>query len=78
MIRSRILLRNCEDGLGFYREIIPAARQYLTDNGTLMFELGASCDSAVACMLNEAGYSEIEVKEDYSGIKRIIYARWIR
>ncbi len=67
-----------EDGLGFYREIIPASRQYIKDNGIIMLELGAGCDDAVARMLDRAGFSEVEVRKDYAGIKRIINARWIR
>ena len=67
-----------EDGLGFYREIIPASRQYIKDNGIIMLELGAGCDDAVGRMLDQAGYNEVEVRKDYAGIKRIINARWIR
>ncbi len=67
-----------EDGLGFYREIIPASRQYIKDNGIIMLELGAGGDDAVARMLDRAGYREVEVRKDYAGIKRIINARWIR
>jgi release factor glutamine methyltransferase len=67
-----------EDGLGFYREIIPESRKHLKDNGTIMFELGDDCASAVAGMLDQAGFSGVTVNKDYSGIKRIIHARWIR
>jgi release factor glutamine methyltransferase len=67
-----------EDGLGFYREIIPASRQYIKDNGIIMLELGSGCDDAVGRMLDRAGFSEVEVRKDYAGIKRIINARWIR
>lgn len=66
------------DGLVFYREIIPAAREHLKDNGTIMLELGAGCEDAVAAMMNDSGYGEIEIKKDYAGIDRIIHARWIR
>lgn len=67
-----------EDGLGFYREIIPESRKHLKDNGTIMLELGDDCERAVAGMLDQAGFSDVTVNKDYAGIKRIIYARWIR
>ncbi len=63
-----------QDGLHFYREIIPYARQFLKDNGILMLELGAGYAHAVNDMLNQANYSQIEIKRDYAGIKRIISA----
>jgi release factor glutamine methyltransferase len=67
-----------EDGLEFYREIIPASRQYLKDNGIIMLELGDGCEDAVAGMLDRAGYNEVKVRKDYAGVERIINARWIR
>ena len=67
-----------EDGLGFYREIIPESRKHLKDNGTIMLELGDGGESAVAGMLDQAGFSEVKVNKDYAGIKRIIHARWIK
>lgn len=66
------------DGLVFYREIIPVAREHLKDNGAIMLELGAGCEDAVDGMLNDAGYREIEIKKDYAEIKRMIFARWTR
>ncbi len=67
-----------EDGLDFYREIIPAARRFLKDSGILMLELGADSAEAVAGMFRHAGYIGIEVFRDYAGIKRVIQAVWTR
>lgn len=64
------------DGLGFYREIIPASRKFLRENGMLMLELGAGCADDVAGMLEDAVYTEVEALKDYAGIKRIIQAKW--
>jgi release factor glutamine methyltransferase len=66
------------DGLNFYREIVPAARKFLKDNGILMFELGDDCAHDVEVMFHDAGYSEIEIKKDYAGIKRMIQAKWTK
>jgi release factor glutamine methyltransferase len=66
------------DGLVFYREIIPAARKFLKDSGMLMLELGAGCARDVAQMMKDAGYRDVEIRKDYSGIKRIIQAQWTR
>ncbi|GBD96481.1 MAG TPA: peptide chain release factor N(5)-glutamine methyltransferase [Nitrospirae bacterium] len=67
-----------QDGLDYYREIIPAARRFLKDRGMLMFELGAGCANHVAYMMNEAGYTDVKVRKDYAGIERIIQVRWTK
>ena len=67
-----------EDGLDFYREIIPAARKYLKENATLMFEVGFDGADDVAGIFKNAGYHEIQITKDYSEIKRIVYAQWTR
>jgi len=64
-----------EDGLDFYREIIPAARSFLHDNGLVMFELGLGCADAATQLFKESGYRQIAVVKDYAGIDRIISAR---
>jgi release factor glutamine methyltransferase len=63
------------DGMDFYRKIIPEARGYLKDNGTIMFELGIDCADSVTVMFEEYGYRHITTKKDYAGIDRIISAR---
>lgn len=67
-----------EDGMLFYKKIIPAARDFLNDNGLLMFELGEGCADEAVHIMKGSGYSNIETIKDYSGIKRIVSARWIR
>jgi release factor glutamine methyltransferase len=66
------------DGLDFYREIVPEARKFLKDRGILMFELGVGCTGNVATMLQDTGYSEVEILKDYAGVERIIEAQWTR
>jgi release factor glutamine methyltransferase len=67
-----------EDGLDFYREIIPSATKYLKENSTLMFEVGFDEADSVADIFRDAGYHEIQITKDYSGIKRIVHAQWTK
>ena len=62
------------DGLGYYREIVPAARQILNDTGILMLELGDGYAQSLKEMFENSGYSSIEILKDYSGKERIIIA----
>ncbi|RJQ14185.1 MAG: peptide chain release factor N(5)-glutamine methyltransferase [Nitrospiraceae bacterium] len=64
------------NGLDYYREIIPAARQFLKPDGILMFELGINCADDVKEMLRTSGYSDIELIKDYAGIERIAVGEW--
>ena len=52
-----------EDGLDFYRAIIPGARKYLTANGVLLFELGIHQADAVKQMAEDAGFQDISVRK---------------
>jgi release factor glutamine methyltransferase len=73
-----IALDGGADGLDFYRELIPAAGDYLKKDGLVMFELGRGQAESVADMLTSSGYYQIETIEDLAGIERIIQARWKR
>ena len=61
-----------EDGLDYYRIIIPEARNYLKENGFLLFELGISQADAVKKMAENAGFQNISLIKDYAGIERIL------
>lgn len=67
-----------EDGLDFYKKIIPAAQIFLNDSGMLIFELGDGCADEVVHIMKESGYINIETIKDYSGIERIVSAQWTR
>ena len=66
------------DGLDYYRLIIPESTQYLKSNGLLMFEHGDGQSDFIAMILEQAGFTEIEMIKDYSGKERVIQARWTR
>lgn len=71
-----IALDGKEDGLFFYRRIIEDAKAYLEDGGWLLFEIGYDQAEPVTRLMEQAGYSEIHVKKDLSGLDRVAGARY--
>lgn len=63
------------DGLDIYRRLIPGARAALVDGGLLALEIGYGQDSAVAGLLVEAGFEQIEFTADLQGIRRVATAQ---
>ncbi|MGC4017963.1 MAG: peptide chain release factor N(5)-glutamine methyltransferase [Muricomes sp.] len=61
-----------EDGLYFYRKIIDEAGRYLTEDGYLIFEIGADQGEAVRSMMCQAGYRDVIVKKDLAGLDRVV------
>ena len=72
----RLALDGTEDGLLFYRRIGTDAKRYLVPGGRLMFEIGHDQGTDVAELLASAGYTKIEVKQDYAGLDRMVFAVW--
>ena len=64
-----------DDGLNFYRSIIPESRHYLKESGCLMLELGLGQADAVRRIAENAGFTDISFKKDYAGIVRIFIVR---
>ena len=64
-----------EDGLDYYRAIIPEARNYLKEGGCLIFELGNNQADAVRKMAGDAGFMNISLIKDYAAIERILIAK---
>jgi release factor glutamine methyltransferase len=64
-----------EDGLDYYRSIIPPARGYLKEDGHLILELGAGQSDAVRKMAEDKGFKNISSVKDYAGIERIFIAK---
>jgi release factor glutamine methyltransferase len=61
-----------EDGLDYYRAIIPEARNHLNESGCLLLELGMSQSDEVKKISEDAGFINISLVKDYTGIERII------
>ena len=72
----RLALDGMEDGLFFYKRIIMEARNYLNDKGKLLFEIGYNQFEDVRRLLVDAGYIDICLIKDYSGLDRIVSAGW--
>lgn len=64
-----------EDGLDFYKRIIPEALSYLKDGGILVFEAGHDQATAIEAMLVSAGYEDVNHFNDLCGIPRFIYGK---
>ena len=64
-----------EDGLDFYRKIIPEAKLYLKVEGLLVFEAGHDQCEAIETLFTQEGYENVGHFEDYHGIPRFIYGR---
>lgn len=71
----RLALDGGLDGLSVYRRIIPDAFRSLVSGGILMMELGEGEDTEVEKLLLAGSFVSVEVREDMSGIRRMILAR---
>ena len=66
-------LDGMEDGLYFYRKIVDESKNYLTKEGMLFFEIGYDQGQAVSEMMQKAGFKDINVVKDFSGLDRVVY-----
>lgn len=64
-----------EDGLYFYRKIIEESKNYLNLRGMLCLEIGCHQGSAVAGLMKEQGFVQVEVAQDLCGLDRNVYGR---
>ena len=67
-----------EDGLDFYRAIVEESRDWLRDGGWLFFEIGYNQGEALQLLLREFGYTEIELRQDLSGLDRVVCGKYQR
>lgn len=63
-----------EDGLDFYRKMIPLWKGSLKNHGIIAFEIGINQHDAVADMLASEGFANIELIKDTAGIIRVVSA----
>lgn len=66
-----------EKGLEFYEKIIHQAPKVLNKGGYILFELGIGQSQEVKNILEENGFSRIEIIKDLAGIDRVISAALI-
>lgn len=72
----RMALDGKEDGLFFYRQIIEATPDYLYRGGMLFFEIGYDQGAAVKELMQQRGFHEVCVKQDYAGLDRVVYGTY--
>ncbi len=75
----RLSLDGGNDGLDFYREIIPRAGGLLNNGGFLFLEIGLSQGKAIEEIIDKQNALKLEeVIKDYSDIERImVLGKWI-
>lgn len=64
-----------DDGLYYYREITKQAAEYLREGGWLCFEIGYDQGKALEQIMKEAGYRDIRIGKDLSGLDRTAIGR---
>lgn len=74
----RMALDGLEDGLHFYREITREAQKYLVNGGSLYYEIGYDQAEAVRDIMEQEGFTEIQVVQDYAGLDRVVYGTLLR
>jgi release factor glutamine methyltransferase len=64
-----------ENPLIFYTAIVDFAKQHLNPNGKLYFEINEKFGNEIAEMLENKGFSSIEIGKDFRGKDRFVGAR---
>ena len=64
-----------EDGLYFYKRIVENCGNYLTEGGSILFEIGHDQGISVSELLKDAGFSDVRVIKDLAGNDRVVAGR---
>ncbi len=64
-----------EDGLDFYRAIAGQWGRALRPGGRLLFEVGQGQARAVAALMTQNGFQDLEIWRDTAGIERVVEGR---
>ena len=70
-----LALHGGADGLVFYRAIVRNFASALRPDGCMAFEFGMGQEAAVSAILEAAGFTVLEWKQDNSGITRAVLAQ---
>lgn len=71
----RMALDGGEDGLDFYRRLPEICCDLLAPGGVLLLEIGEEQGAAVCTLMTSAGYREVAVKKDLSGLDRLVLGK---
>lgn len=63
------------DGLNAYRAILQQAPDQLNAGGWLLVEIGIGQAAELQQMFTEAGFVDIQIRDDYGGIPRVVTGR---
>lgn len=66
-----------EDGLYFYHKIAEQSLNHLFGGGELFFEIGFDHGAAVKNIMEAAGYKQVEIVKDYSGLDRVVHGSFV-
>ena len=66
------------DALIFYRKIAFLATKNLNPNGKLFFEINQYLGQEMTYLLNQSGFTELELRKDIYGNDRMTKAIWIK
>lgn len=64
-----------QDGLDYYRMIIPESKNYLKEHGYLILEIGIHQAKEIKKLALDAGFQDVSIVKDFAGIKRIFFAK---
>ena len=71
----RLALDGGEDGLTAYRQLTSQAGKILLAGGWLLVEVGIGQTEDVVALFKAAGLAEIQCRDDYAGISRVVAGR---
>ncbi len=72
---STALFTKDELGIEFYEKIASQAKEFLSDNGFVVFECGINQSENITKILQSCNFRNISVKRDYNSIDRIVFAQ---
>jgi release factor glutamine methyltransferase len=70
----KVALDGGEDGLDVIRRLVFEAPEYLRPDGMMAFEIGFGQVEQVGELIRSAGYTDMEIIKDHSGIDRVVIA----
>ena len=71
----RLALDGHEDGLYFYRKIVSEGKDFLKENGWMLFEIGYDQGEAVKALMRENGFFDVQIVKDLTGLDRVVLGR---
>ena len=63
-----------KDGLDFYRAVLQNYAPVLKEDGVICFEFGMGQEADVCRLLEQAGFTKIELRKDFRGVTRAVSA----